>query len=264
MGISEAEKESTKFGNEVNALQRVLIPAQEKLVAHLRQQLESAEAELACDRKTLAKTMEAALDAADRWGKTQAAPMHNLALLREKLRTAEMANGAVRLRRKREAMEKERQAAAAQGVLADEEIKKLDAEKREAAATADFGVKDFRIDPDKEELIYRGRPIEKASQGERFKFFVEFRTKQNPRIGTIFSRWASVLDYDTLKECEEVASTRGLQLIFEIVHTCPGALKLLATEDGTIIEGTERPPDAVFKELMEKDEPLADTTPDAK
>ena len=111
----------------------------------------------------------------------------------------------------------------------DKSVKDLDAEKIAMLAGAKWPLPGLAFGED--ELLYHGRPLSAASDGERRRVCTAICLKGSDKVPILVLRDASLLDADNLAETLKMAEDAGAQAILEIVGQRDGSIEI---EDGTV------------------------------
>lgn len=102
---------------------------------------------------------------------------------------------------------------------------------------AKFPVKGLSVDD--EQILVKGLPLSKLSQGEGILFAATLGMAMSPKAKVLLFRNASFLDSAGLKEIETLAKKKGFQVWVERVAEEAGEVGV-HFEEGRIIEGTKR------------------------
>lgn len=152
--------------------------------------------------------------------------------IRAELAGANSVNAKVRANAEKDRAE----AAASEAVKASDaitrKIESIDAQKVQALASASFPVDGLGIDETGTVPLFRGVPLEQASQAEKIRVAMSIALAGNPEIGVVLIRDASLLDSDSVAEVAKIAESRGAQVWLERVGDDDDDAVII--EDGTV------------------------------
>lgn len=227
-GARAAVRERQEAERRVDASADDVVRA-ERTVQAARQALADAEEELDVVRKDHALQVEDAKLVAERTRRGD-----DVDAIRERIDNAESINAAVR-----QLQERDRVA----GALADAEkryedltaeIARLDQERADGLAQAEFPVDGLGFDDSG--VTYQGVPFAQASAAEQLRVSVAIAMALNPTVRVIRIADGSLLDSENVALIGEMAADRGYQVWLETVRDAGADGPGIVIEDGQVAE----------------------------
>lgn len=175
--------------------------------------------------ESVAETMAAAAD-------SEAAPIEDLAPIKQKLADSQEINRKVRANQDRAKAKKLATKLDKDYDAMTAEMTALDAARDKAVAEADFPVPGLGLTD--EGVTLAGVPFEQGSQAEQLKASVAIGFALNPKLKLVLIRDGSLLDADSMQLLAEMCATAGAQCLIERVSG-NGETGILIS-DGEVVE----------------------------
>lgn len=160
----------------------------------------------------------------------EAADLPDLAVIRQRIASAEEVNAAARESARRKEVEAEIDGSRAMADALTAKIDELDERKRAAIAAAELPVDGLGFD--ESGVTLNGLPFDQASGAEKLRVSVAMGLALNPRLKVLLIRDGSLLDEDSLRMIAEMAEKAGAQVWLEKVTDGRGVGVVI--EDGML------------------------------